>query len=310
MIIRFLLPRLLQLVPVLLGVSVISFGLMHLTPGDPAEILLRADGVKPTAEAIAATRHALGLEGPLYIQYWHWLDRVLHLDLGQSYSSGRPVLTELMSRLPATALLAVCALITAILLALPLGIASALYPNTLVDRLGRVIALLSVSMPGYWLGLLLISYGAVKLKLFPVMGMDSPSSLVLPSLTLGFGLAGVYIRLIRTGMLEALGQLYIRAAQARGLRPWVVISRHALRNALLPSLTLLGMNIAGLLGGSVIIETVFAWPGIGRYAVEAIFSKDYVVIQGYVLLMAVVVVLVNLAVDACNALLDPRIRPG
>ncbi|WP_152393377.1 nickel ABC transporter permease [Paenibacillus guangzhouensis] len=298
------------MIPVLLGISSITFGLMHLTPGDPAEILLRVDGVKPTAEAIAVTRHTLGLDGPVYIQYWHWLNRVFHLDLGQSYSSGRPVLTELLSRLPGTVLLAVCALIAGVGLALPLGIASALYPNTLIDRLGRLIALLSVSMPGYWLSLLLIYYGAVKLKLFPMLGLDGPSSLVLPSLTLGFGLAGVYIRLIRTSMLEAMGQLYIRAAMARGLGPWTVVIKHALRNALLPSVTLLGVNIAGLLGGSVIIETAFAWPGIGRYVVEAIFAKDYMVIQGYVLLMAVIVVLVNLAVDACSALLNPRIRLG
>ncbi|OBZ19032.1 nickel ABC transporter permease subunit NikB [Bacillus sp. FJAT-27264] len=306
--IRYLFQRLLHILPVLLGISCITFALMHLTPGDPAEIMLRADGVKPTSAAIEVTRHTLGLGGPVYIQYGHWLSRVLHLDLGSSYSSGRPVLTEILSRFPATALLAICGLAVALILALPLGILSALYPNRLIDRLGRVFALLSVSLPGYWLSLLLIYYGAVKLRLFPVMGMEGSSSLVLPSLALGFGMAGVYIRLIRASMLEALSQLYIKAARGRGVREWSVIGRHALRNALLPSLTLLGVQIGGLLGGSVIVETVFAWPGIGRYAVEAIFAKDYIVIQGYVLLMAVVVVLVNLVVDVGCLLLDPRIR--
>ncbi|MFC3745593.1 nickel ABC transporter permease [Paenibacillus sp. GCM10012306] len=307
-LIRYLLQRLLHILPVLLGISCITFTLMHLTPGDPAEIMLRADGIKPTKEAIEITRHTLGLDGPVYIQYGHWLSRVLHLDLGSSYSSGRPVLTELLGRFPATALLALCGLAVALLLALPLGILSALYPSSLIDRLGRVFALLSVSMPGYWLSLLLIYYGAVKLRLFPVLGMEGGSSLVLPSLALGFGMAGIYIRLIRTSMLEALDQLYIKAARGRGVQEWSVIGRHALRNALLPSLTLLGVQIGGLLGGSVIVETVFAWPGIGRYAVEAIFAKDYIVIQGYVLLMAVVVVLVNLVVDVSCLLLDPRIR--
>ncbi|WP_245864430.1 nickel ABC transporter permease [Paenibacillus donghaensis] len=300
--------RLLQMIPVLLGISCITFALMHLTPGDPAEIILRADGIKPTHEAIEATRHALGLDGPVHMQYLHWLYRVLHLDLGLSFSSSRPVLTELMNRFPATALLSACSVLAAILIALPLGVGSALYPGSLLDRLGRACALLSVSMPGYWLSLLLIYYGAVKLKLFPVMGMEGGASVILPAFTLGFGMAGIYIRFIRSSLLEVLGKLYITAARAKGLQEWRTIGTHALRNALLPSLTLLGINIAGLLGGSVIVETIFSWPGIGKYAVEAIFAKDYIVIQGYVLLMAVIVVLINLAVDLLHLLLDPRIR--
>lgn len=307
-IIRTLLQRLLQLIPVLLGISVITFALMHLTSGDPAEIMLRADGIKPTYEAIEAARIALGLDGPVYMQYVHWLYRVLHLDLGISYSSNRPVFTELMNRFPATALLSGCSLLAAILIALPMGVGSALYPGKWFDRLGRVCALFSVSMPGYWLGLLLIYYGSVKLKLLPVTGMDGVSSVILPAFTLGFGMAGVYIRLIRSSLLDVLATLYIKAARAKGVQEWRVITRHALRNALLPSLTLLGVNIAGLLGGSVVVETIFSWPGIGKYVIEAIFAKDYIVIQGYVLWMAVVVVLINLAVDSLHLMLDPRIR--
>lgn len=164
-----------------------------------------------------------------------------------------------MSRFPATILLSACSVLSAILIALPIGVGSALYPGKLLDRLGRVCALLSVSMPGYWLSLLLIYYGAVKFKLFPVMGMDGVSSVILPALTLGFGMAGVYIRLIRSSLLDVLGKRYITAARAKGLQEWRIIIRHALRNALLPSLTLLGVNIAGLLGGSVIVETIFSW---------------------------------------------------
>ncbi|MFS0728127.1 nickel ABC transporter permease [Paenibacillus sp. 1P07SE] len=305
---RYLLLRLWQVIPVLLGVSGLAFLLMHLTPGDPAEIMLRSDGVQPTAEAIEATREALGLNRSIPDQYVHWLGRVVRLDLGISYRSNGPVLTELLARLPATALLTGSALAAAILIAMPLGIASALYPGRWPDRLGRLCALLSASMPSYWLALLLLYYGAVKLKMFPVMGMDGAASLVLPALTLGFGMAGIYIRLIRASLLEELGKLYIKAARAKGITWPRVIAGHALRNAMLPSLTLLGVHVAGLLGGSVIVESIFSWPGIGKYAVDAIFAKDYIVIQGYVFMMAVAVVLINLTVDLLQLLLDPRIR--
>lgn len=308
MIARYLIQRLGQVIPVLLGISALAFGLMHLTPGDPAEIMLREDGIQPTQEAIEATRVALGLDRSILEQYLSWLGQLLQLDLGISYSSGRPVMTELLMRLPATALLACGALTVAICIAVPLGIGSALYPRSWLDRLGRLCAMLSASMPGYWLGLLLLYYGAVKLKLFPVMGMDGVSSLVLPALTLGFGVAGIYIRLIRANLLEELGKLYVTAARAKGLPEWQIIGGHALRNALLPSLTLLGVHTASLLGGSVIVESIFSWPGIGKYAVDAIFAKDYIVIQGYVFMMAVIVVLVNLAVDLLQHLLDPRLR--
>ncbi|WP_020614945.1 nickel ABC transporter permease [Paenibacillus daejeonensis] len=305
---RYLIQRIGQVIPVLLGISAISFLLMHLTPGDPAEIMLRADGIQPTQEAIAMTRITLGLDRSIPEQYLSWLVQLLQLDLGISYSSGRPVMSELMMRFPATALLAGGALAAAMLIALPLGIGSALYPGSWLDRLGRLIAMASASMPGYWLGLLLLYYGAVKLKLFPVMGMEGARSIVLPALTLGCGMAGIYIRLIRANLLEELGKLYVTAARAKGLPEWQIISSHALRNAVLPSLTLLGIQTASLLGGSVIIESIFSWPGIGKYAVDAIFAKDYIVIQGYVFMMAVIVVMVNLIVDLIQLLLDPRLR--
>lgn len=301
--------RLLHVATVLFGVSLITFSLMHLAPGDPAEIMLRADGVQPTREAVEALRQSLGLDAPLHTQYAKWLGRVLQLDLGTSLTTERPVTEELLSRLPATAWLTLCAILVAAVLSLPLGTAAGLYPGSLLDRLSRVVSLVSVSMPAYWLGLLLLFYGAVRMKWFPVAGMDGPFSVTLPAVTLGFGMAGVYIRLIRTGMLDVLARPYIRAARARGLWEGAVIVRHALRNALLPSATLLGLQIGALLGGSVIVETMFAWPGIGKFAVEAIYAKDYVVIQGYVLLTALIVVAVNLAVDLGYRLLDPRIKP-
>ncbi|MCR4435108.1 MAG: ABC transporter permease [Clostridiales bacterium] len=305
---RFLLKRLLALIPVLLGVSVVTFALINLTPGDPAEIAIRASGVQPTSEAVEAMRQKLGLEGPVYRQYIRWLWKVIHLDLGQSFNSGLPVAQELLLRFPATLRLALCALAFTAVIALPLGIFAAIYPGSPIDHISRVCALLGSSMPGFWLGLLLIYALAVRLKLFPVVGMGGIKHLVLPAFTLGFGLAAPYIRLLKTSMLEVLQKDFINTARAKGLRERLVIARHALKNALLPAVTLLGMNFGGLLSGSFIVETIFSWPGIGKYAVDAIFLKDYTVIQGYVLLMAVIFVLVNLLVDLCYVFLDPRIR--
>ncbi len=274
--------RLLQIIPVLFGISCITFTLMQLTPGDPAEIMLRADGIKPTLEATRAARHALGLDGPIHMQFMHWLYRLFHFDLGISYSSGLPVWEELMSRFPATVLLSGCSLLTAILIALPLGIGSALYPGSLLDRLGRFCALFSVSMPGYWLGLLLIYYGAVKLKWFPLMGMEGWSSVILPAVTLGFGMAGTYIRLIRSSLLDVLGKLYIKAARAKGLQEWKVIGGHALRNALLPSL-ILSLAVTAVLGPSMknllISFAVVWWAGYARVIrsmVLQIKESDYI----------------------------------
>ncbi|MEK8131660.1 nickel ABC transporter permease [Paenibacillus filicis] len=307
---KYMLQRLLLTIPVLLGTSVISFGLMSLTPGDPAEIMLRSGGIQPSPEAVAAVRIQMGLDEPVYVQYIRWLWRMLHLNLGLAYSSGKPVADELLGRFPATLALAAAAVLVLLLIALPLGVASAMLPGGWIDRLGRAAAMVSTAMPGYWLGLLLLYYGAVKLNWFPVTGMDGLGSVVLPALTLGFGMAGTYIRLIRSGMLDALRQSYIRSARARGLRESVVIGSHALRNALLPVWTLFGIHFAHLLGGAVVVETIFAWPGIGKFAVDAILMKDYIAIQGYVLFMVLIVVAVNLLVDIGYKLLDPRIRLG
>lgn len=305
---RYLLQRFLQTFPVMIGITCLTFALMYLTSGDPAEIMLRASGVQPSTEAVEAMRQTLGLNLPIYEQYFHWLWRVLHLDLGVSYATNRPVFTELMDRFPAKLILAICAVCLTALIALPLGVAAALYPGSWVDRIAKGCSFVSAAMPGYWLGLLFIYYLSVKLRMLPMMGMEGITSWILPAITLAFGIAGVYIRLIRSSMIEVLKMPYIQAAKAKGLSPWVLIGGHGLRNALLPSLTLLGIHVGSLLGGSVIVETIFSWPGVGKFAVDAIFMKDYIVIQGYVLLMAVLVVFVNLAVDIGYLCLDPRIR--
>ncbi|NPV28093.1 MAG: ABC transporter permease [Firmicutes bacterium] len=305
---RYLAKRLLYLIPVMLGVSIVTFGLINLAPGDPAELILRSGGVEPTREAVEALREELGLNDPVYIQYGRWLWNAAHLDLGKSFRTGRPVAEEILSRFPATLELTCAAMVFMISLALPAGILSALYRRAFLDHLSRLCALLGASLPGFWLGLVLIYLFAVKLGLLPVMGRGGWRHLVLPAVALGFGLAAVYARILRAGMLDVLGQDYIRVARAKGLKEKWVIGRHALKNALLPAVTLLGMSFGHLLGGAVIVETIFAWPGVGKFAVDSIFNRDYPVIQGYALFMAVVFVLVNLLVDVSYVFLDPRVR--
>jgi ABC-type dipeptide/oligopeptide/nickel transport system permease component len=233
---------------------------------------------------------------------------ILHFDMGESYRTGSPVTEELLDRFPATLELTIAALLFVLLFAVPAGILAALYRHAFIDHLSRILALLGASLPGFWLGLLLIYFFAVKLGIFPVMGRGGLDHLILPAVTLGFTMAATYARLLRASMLDVLGQDFIKVARAKGLHEKWVIGRHALKNAIIPAITMFGMSFGGLLGGSVIIETIFAWPGIGKFAVDSIFNRDYPVIQGYVLFMAFIFVVANLLVDISYGLLDPRIR--
>lgn len=305
---RYLIRRFVFLVPVMLCASVITFCLSSLAPGDPAEMILRLGGTEPTRQAIEALRAELGLDGPVHVRYVRWIQDVLRLDLGKSYRTGRPVTDEILGRFPATVELTVAALCVMLLVALPSGILSALYPHSFVDHISRIFSLVGASMPSFWLGLMLVNYLAVQWGLFPVMGRGGWKHLVLPAATLGFGMAAIYTRVLRASMLEVLSQDYIKVARAKGLAEKWVISRHALRNALIPVVTLMGMSLGHLLGGVVIVETVFAWPGVGKFVLDAIFSRDYPVIQGYVLLMSLVFVTANFLVDVSYAAIDPRIR--
>ncbi|UNC93005.1 nickel ABC transporter permease [Candidatus Contubernalis alkaliaceticus] len=305
---KYIVKRLLYLFVVMLGVSLLTFSISQLTPGDPAELILRESGVEPTREAIQALREQLGLNEPLPVQYGKWLWAVLQGDLGQSFRTGQPVLEEIAHRFPATIELTLAGLLVMLVVALPVGILSALFKNTFMDHLSRFFALLGASLPSFWLGLLLIYYFAVKLSILPVMGRGGILHLVLPALTLGLGMSATYARLLRASMLEVLGQDYIHAARARGLKEHTVLVKNALKNALLPVVTAFGMSLGHLLGGTVIVETIFAWPGVGRFVVQAIFNRDYPVIQGYVLFMALIFVLVNLVVDLSYKFIDPRIR--
>jgi ABC-type dipeptide/oligopeptide/nickel transport system permease component len=292
---------------VVLGVCTLVFLLIHLVPGDPVEAML-GEGARP-ADRTAMTA-ALGLDRPLGEQYRLYLVRLLRLDLGQSFSFQRPVLDLLAERLPATLALAGVALVLALSLAIPLGVLAACRRGQAADSLAMGFSLLGGAIPNFWLGPLLILVFSLWLGWTPVSGREGTASLILPAITLGTSLAAILARMVRGSVLEVLGEDYIRTARAKGLAPAAVLWNHALRNAWLPVLTLVGLQLGGLLGGAVITETVFGWPGLGSLLVEAIQSRDYPVVQGAVLLVSLTYVLVNTGTDLVYAWVDPRIRGG
>ncbi len=304
----YVVKRLLSLIPVLVGISMITFLMLRLTPGDPAEAYLRLSQIPPTEAAVAAVREELGLDRPLVVQYGDWLVKALTLDFGKSYATHRPVWDEMMFLLPATVQLAGVSLVFTLVISLPMGIFSALYKDGWFDNFCRFIAFTSAAMPNFWLGFMLMYLFALKLDLLPTLGRGSWEHFILPAITLSFSYIATYIRLLRTSMLENLEQPFVLYARARGLQESLVIGRHVLKNAMLPLVTALGMSIGHLLSGSVIVESVFSWPGIGRFCVSAILNRDYPVVQCFVLMMAGVFVISNLLVDIAYAWLDPRIR--
>ncbi len=302
----FLAWRLLSAAGVLVGVACLVFLLLHLVPGDPVEVML---GERAGAADREALRQALGLDRPVLEQLAASLWGLLHLDLGRSLYDGRPVAALLAERLPATLELAAAALAVALAVALPLGILAAVRRGPW-DAGAMGLALLGVSVPNFWLGPLLILLFAIGLGWLPVSGREGPASVVLPALTLGTALAAVLARMVRASLLEALQEEHVRTARAKGLPEAVVILRHALRPALLPVVTVLGLQLGVLLGGAVVTETVFAWPGLGTLTIEAIQRRDYPVVQGCVLLIAAGYVLANALTDLAYGWLDPRVREG
>lgn len=304
----FIFKRLTSLIPILLGISLITFILLHLIPGDPAVAYLRASHIPPTDETVAALRVELGLNKPLYVQYFEWLGKVLQLDLGMSYVSNNSVWEEILVHFFPTVQLTFASLIFIVVISLPLGMISAIYKGKLVDQFSRILAFVSVSMPTFWLGFLLIYFLSVKLDLFPVLGRGTLAHLVLPSLTLAFAYIGTYMRLLRASMLGNLNEPFVVYARARGLRQRLIVIRHVLKKSLLPVITGLGMSFGNMLSGAVIVETIFAWPGMGQLFVTSILNQDYPMIQGCVLFMGVIFVVCNLLVDLTYSFLDPRIR--
>jgi ABC-type dipeptide/oligopeptide/nickel transport system permease component len=303
---RFLAARLLAAIPVLIGVSIAVFAMIHLLPGDPATIMLQ--GSPASAQDIQNLRHQLGLDQPLYLQYVKYISRVVRGDFGISIHTRRPVLTEIVTVFPATLTLALTSMVVAILMGVILGTLAALKHNSWLDTTLMGVSLFGVSMPSFWVGLLLILGFSVWLGWFPSTGIGGWKHLVLPALALGTNFSAVTARLVRSNLLEVLRQEYVLTARAKGLSERAVILRHALRNALIPVITIIGLQFGNLLGGAVVIETVFARQGFGRLAITAILAKDFPLIQGVVLVGAVIYVFVNILVDLSYAFIDPRIK--
>ena len=331
---RSLVERILQLIPVLLGISIIVFAMITLTPGDPVEIML-GDQIS-TPEQEAALRRDMGLDLPLHQRFLHFLGNALHGDFGDSFFHRRPVFDLIVERLPATIELTLVSMLIAIGTAVPLGVIAAVKKGTIVDRVATVASIFGVSMPAFWFGLLLIMLFAVHLHILPVAGrigydaevpavthlllidtliagrldsfLDALGHLLLPAVTLGLSMGAILMRVTRTSMLEALSQDYVAFAEAKGLSRMRVVGRHALKNALIPTVTVAALETGSLLGGNMIVETIFGWPGLGRLVVEAIFSRNYPLVQSAVLLYAVTYVMLNFLADILYTALNPRVE--
>ncbi|ASV67024.1 nickel ABC transporter permease [Cytobacillus sp. FSL W7-1323] len=300
----FIFRRLFQTIPVIIGVTFVVFFIMQLVPGDPAVILAGEGASKETIEAL---REQLGLNQPLIIQYFDYITSLLKGDFGTSLKSSQPVLDEILVRLPITMELAFVSILITIFLGMAAGIIAAIKPYSLQDIGVMLIALLGISLPSFWLGLMLMYFFSVKLQILPVAGWDSPLHIILPAITLGVGGAAIVARMTRSSMLEVIGQDYIRTARAKGMKETIIIFKHALRNALIPVITVVGLQFGALLGGTVLVESIFAINGLGRMIVDAIRMRDLPMVQGGVLVASLIFVIVNLLVDIFYRLFNKRI---
>jgi ABC-type dipeptide/oligopeptide/nickel transport system permease component len=303
---NYILRRLVQVIPITLGIVTLVFSLVHMIPGDPA-VQLAGENALP--EDVARVRTQLGLDRPVIVQYFGYLGDLTRLDLGTSFRSGEPVSRQIATRYPATMVLALAGMLVALTVALPLGIISAVWRNSWIDNVARFFALLGVSMPAFWLGPLLIIAFAIHLEWLPVSGREAGlRSIVLPALTLGLPLAAILTRMIRVSLADELGNLYFTTALSKGMTRRVAILRHALRNALIPVITIVGLQVGSLLTGAIITEQIFSWPGLGRLLIQSIGARDYPQMQASVLLIALTYILINLATDVVYAIVDPRIE--
>ena len=301
--------RLIQIVIVLFGISYFTFGLTYLSPGDPAEIMLTECGNVPTPELLEKTRAELGLDKPFLIQYGTWLKNIIQGDMGTSYSMKVPVFDKLMSCLLPTLKLSLTSLAIMLVISVPAGIFAAYYKNKFVDYIVRGTTFLGISIPNFWLGLILLSVFGVKLGWLPVAGGGTDwRHLLLPAFTLAFAMSAKYTRQVRIAVLEELHQDYVTGARMRGMKERTILWRHVLPNAMLPLVTLLGLSLGNLLGGTAVVELIFSWPGMGNMAVSAITSRDYPLVQGYVLWIALIYMAINLLVDLSYHHLDPRLK--
>ena len=302
---RYFIRRVLLAIPVLIGVATLVFSLIHLVPGDPAQAMM-GDGASP--QDVAELRKTLGLDQPLIRQYAIFMGNAIKGDLGKSFRTGQPVTTMIAERVPATAELAIAAMIVAVVIAIPLGVVAAVWRGTAIDFGAMTFALAGVSIPNFWLGPVLAIVFAVELGWLPVSGRGTLANLALPAISLGLALAAILARMTRASLLDELNELYVRAARARGVSRSASIATHALRNSMIPLLTIIALQFGAVLTGAVITETIFAWPGIGRLLIQSIGFRDYPLVQGCILLIAVTYVSVNLLTDLLYGVVDPRIR--
>ena len=303
--------RLLQILIVLFGISFLTFGLTYIAPGDPVRAMYAASGSIPSEEILDQTREALGLNKPFLTQYWNWLTGCLQGGFGTSYSYSRPVVQLMTARLWPTLKLALASLALMLAVAVPSGILAATHRGGVADYLIRGITFLGVSLPNFWVGLMLLYIFAVKLEILPVVSAGQGfQKMILPAVTLAFAMAAKYTRQVRTAFLEELNQDYVIGARCRGIKESVILWRHVLPNSVLPLITMLGLSLGNLLGGTAVVEVIFSYPGLGSLAVDAITSMDYSLIQGYVLWIALIYMLLNLIVDISYGLMDPRIKEG
>lgn len=306
--VTFIAKRIIFLIPILLGTSLITFLLLQLVPGDPAEVYLRISQIPPTDEAVKAIRQEMGLNKPLLFQYVQWLKGAVLLNFGESFVTKKPVLEEVLYYFPSTLQLTLAATVFTITVSIPLGILSTIFKNRLFDKVTRVLSIIGNSMPSFWLGFILLFIFSLKFNLLPSHGKGSFSHLILPLLTLSIPYIAIYTRLLRTSLLENMNQPFVLFGRARGLKKRLIFGKHVLKHALLPLITSFGVSVGYLISGTVIVESIFSWPGLGRFFVSAILNRDYPVIQFYILLMAIIFAIINLIVDVIYAYIDPRIR--
>lgn len=305
---KIIIGRLLQIIPVLLIVTVLAFILSNVSAGDVATVTLRSRGVQVTEENLAAIEEELGLNKPLVVQYFNWLKNAVHFDFGNSFQTGRPVSEEILSRFPATLKLALIATLISLIISIPLSVLSARYKNSIFDNIVRAVSSVSATIPDFWLGLMLLYLFAIELKIAPVISGSKIENILLPAFTLSVANTAAYTRVLRNNLLEANRGDYITAARARGLGRSAALVKHGLKNALLPMITLVGVNFGKMLSGQVAVETIFSWNGIGQFAISCMRQKDLPVIQGYIIIVSVTYILINLALDIIYLFIDPRIE--
>ncbi|MCG7313809.1 ABC transporter permease [Priestia flexa] len=292
----------------ILFITFVSFIFIRLAPGDPVLTILNVDELSVSQEQIEALREEMGFNEPVLVQYGLWLEKFVQMDFGQSFVTGQDVMSTIMAALPATLELAIGAIVVMLIVAIPLGSLSALYRDSWIDKISRTLSIIGAAVPSFWLGLIFIDLFGVRLNWFPTMGRDGILSLVLPSITLGLAISSVYVRLLRSSLLDSYTQEFIRAARARGLSEGRVFLMHAFRHSIPPVITVFGMSLGSLIGGVVVIEVLFAYPGIGKLIVDAIRQRDYPLIQGYILVMGGIVFIVNTCVDLSYRYLNPEMK--